>query len=113
MRYRKKVIITNLKNSFPDKTSKEIEAIASEFYQNLADIIVEVVKMRTLSAEDLKKRVKLNAELPIKYLQEKNKCHPAFYATPEVTPEALIESTLVFVDESQDLTCQQNINILV
>jgi len=71
MRYRKKVIITNLKNSFPDKTSKEIEAIASEFYQNLADIIVEVVKMRTLSAEDLKKRVKLNAELPIKYLQEK------------------------------------------
>jgi len=70
MRYRKKVIITNLKNSFSDKTPKEIEAIANDFYSNLADIIVEVVKIRTLSTKVLQKRVKLNAELPNKYFRE-------------------------------------------
>lgn len=71
MRYRKKVIISNLKHSFPEKSAKEINTIANDYYHNLADIIVETIKIRTLSLGSLHKRVKLNATLPNKYFSEK------------------------------------------
>src|SRR6185312_2868663 len=68
--YRKKVIISNLKHSFPDKSDKEIHAITRDFYRNLSDIIVESIKIRTLSLKNLEKRVKVNAELPNNYFGE-------------------------------------------
>lgn len=57
IRYRKQVVLMNLKNSFPDASEKEIRKIARDFYHNLADIIVETMKALTLSPEELKKRV--------------------------------------------------------
>lgn len=60
IKYRKKLVIQNLKNSFPEKKEAEIQKIAKEFYTNLMDILVETVKSLSMRPEDFKKRVKLN-----------------------------------------------------
>lgn len=54
--YRKKVVVTNLKKSFPEKSNKEIEVITKKFYSYLCDLIVETLKIPTLTKEDLEKR---------------------------------------------------------
>lgn len=41
--YRKKVVLRNLRCSFPEKTEKEISDIAKGFYRHFADIIVETI----------------------------------------------------------------------
>ena len=43
--YRKKVVYTNLRNSYPDKTEAEIHSIAIQFYKNLFDTLTEMVKL--------------------------------------------------------------------
>ena len=57
--YRKQVVFENLKQSFPDKKDAELRKIAKGFYRNLADVIVETIKLLTISPERLKKRVLL------------------------------------------------------
>jgi Kdo2-lipid IVA lauroyltransferase/acyltransferase len=59
IRYRKDVIIQNLKNSFPEKTDAERKAIMKGFYQNFADIIMETFKSMRLTREEAIKRVKI------------------------------------------------------
>lgn len=56
LKYRKKVIMGNLTNSFPGKSQKEIKAIARGYYHFLCDVIVETVKTLTISPEHLKRR---------------------------------------------------------
>ena len=58
VKYRKKIVFKNLHNSFPNKSDSEIKQIARHFYQNLAQIAVEVLKAYSMPAEDIKKRVK-------------------------------------------------------
>lgn len=70
-KYRKKVIYENLKKSFPEKSEEEIKTITQQFYRNLADILVEILKVLSLSEKELAKRVRiLNPELPKKYLDK-------------------------------------------
>lgn len=62
--YRKKVVVANLTNSFPDKSDQEINAIAKQFYKHLADIIVESVKFFSISKKQATKRLEvINTEL--------------------------------------------------
>ena len=42
-KYRRQLVMSNLENAFPDKSEKERETIAKEFYQNLCDSIFETV----------------------------------------------------------------------
>src|SRR5271157_3921116 len=56
--YRKKVVYTNLRNSFPDKSEKEIRKIVHKFYHNLCDLFIEVIKVRTISQKKLLKRLR-------------------------------------------------------
>ncbi|MBR5643328.1 MAG: lysophospholipid acyltransferase family protein [Salinivirgaceae bacterium] len=44
--YRKKVIITNLTKSFPEKSQKEIKRIARRYYRHLSYMIIEAVNLR-------------------------------------------------------------------
>ena len=37
--YRKKVVLENLRNSFPDKSEQEIKQIGKGFYKNFCDVI--------------------------------------------------------------------------
>lgn len=62
--YRKKVVFTNLRNSFPSKPEKELKAIAKRFYRFLIDLLFETLKGVTLTEKELLKRLKLvNPEL--------------------------------------------------
>lgn len=54
--YRRKVIFDNLKNSFPDKSIKEIKLIQKQFYKNFADYLVETLKSFSISDEELERR---------------------------------------------------------
>ncbi len=47
----------NLKNSFPGKSDSELIKIEKEFYRNLCDYAVEMLKLLTISRSELKKRV--------------------------------------------------------
>ena len=57
IRYRRKVVRKNLVNSFPEKSLKEIIAIEKGFYAWFCDYVVETIKLRTMSAEELQKRM--------------------------------------------------------
>ena len=58
--YRKKVVFQNLKRSFPNKSEKEIKKIAIKFYHNLCDIVIETIKIKTISKKNLLKRIRYN-----------------------------------------------------
>lgn len=57
--YRKKVAFKNLKNSFPEKSEEEIQEIAKRFYRYFPDLIVEVIKMFSISKTEVEKRIEL------------------------------------------------------
>ncbi len=67
--YRKKVVLQNLRNAFPEKPETEIKGIGKQFYKNLADIIFEILKLGTITPKELGSRVQYkNPELLQPYL---------------------------------------------
>lgn len=54
--YRKKVVFSNLQNSFPEKSPEEIKKIAKSFYKHLSDTLVETIKTLSMSLNQMKKR---------------------------------------------------------
>jgi Kdo2-lipid IVA lauroyltransferase/acyltransferase len=62
--YRKKVVTENLRNSFPEKSAKEIAFIGRKFYRHLADLFIETLKLTHLTNKELTKRFTIkNPEL--------------------------------------------------
>lgn len=55
--YRKKVVRTNLRNSFPDKSAGELKTIEHKFYRYLCDYMLEDVKMLRMSQKELCRRM--------------------------------------------------------
>jgi KDO2-lipid IV(A) lauroyltransferase len=55
VKYRTKVVFTNLRNAFPDKGEKEIKQIARQFYRHLADIFLEVIKTQGMSPKGIRR----------------------------------------------------------
>lgn len=55
-RYRKKVVLSNLRNSFPVKSEEEIQALASAFYHHFTDILLESLKGLRLPKAELQRR---------------------------------------------------------
>jgi len=69
--YRKKVVQTNLKNAFPEKTPSELKTIERKFYRHLADLFAEIIKLPNLSNSALLKRCRIeNIELLEKLCNE-------------------------------------------
>ncbi|MEI7491812.1 MAG: lysophospholipid acyltransferase family protein [Bacteroidota bacterium] len=56
MGYRKKVILSNLKGSFPRLTDKELDVVVGNVYKNLADILAEGIKGFTMLPATVRKR---------------------------------------------------------
>lgn len=50
--YRTKVVRTNLRNSFPDKSAEELKTIERRFYRYICDYMLEDVKMMRMSEKD-------------------------------------------------------------
>jgi len=57
--YRKEVVLTNLRNSFPEKQEVEIRSIAKKFYQWFCDLTLETIKTLTISPGAVRERVEL------------------------------------------------------
>lgn len=53
----------NLLQAFPEKSDKERIQIAKKFFRNLSDMMVETVKMMSISLHNLKKRVSFDPGL--------------------------------------------------
>lgn len=49
--YRKEVVLTNLRNSFPEKSEAEIKQLCKDYYHYLCDITLETFKTLTISKE--------------------------------------------------------------
>ena len=56
--YRKKVVYTNLRKSFPGKTEKEYKTIAKGFYHHFGDMIIESLKSFTMTEAQIVERYK-------------------------------------------------------
>lgn len=70
--YRKKVVLQNLNNSFPEKSTEEIECIANRFYHHFCDLIVESIALFSLSEAKARERFKpRNIELLNKLYDQK------------------------------------------
>ncbi len=57
VRYRRELVYKNLRNSFPDKSEKEIEALAKKFYHHFCDYIVETIKLLHISDDEIRRRM--------------------------------------------------------
>ncbi|WP_426490672.1 lysophospholipid acyltransferase family protein [Hymenobacter sp. 102] len=57
VRYRRRVVLENLRNSFPEKSEAEIARLANQFYWHFAQVMVETIKLAGMPAQELKKRV--------------------------------------------------------
>ena len=98
--YRKKLVVKHLKETFPEKTDREIRALTRKFYLNLADQIIEGIKGLGMGRQALLERYRyLNPEVAQAYTStgrsvilcmghyanwEWNTIMPAAFGVPEV-----------------------------
>lgn len=73
--YRKKVVRENLKKSFPQKHQTELLLIEKQYYKHMVDVIIETLKLTTISKRQLMQRVSFkNLEL-IEQLKKENRSY--------------------------------------
>src|SRR6218665_2579715 len=58
--YRKNVVRTNLRTSFPEKSIREIIIIEKKYFKFLAELIFEIIELTTISEAETLKRVKFS-----------------------------------------------------
>ncbi|MDE6555878.1 MAG: lysophospholipid acyltransferase family protein [Duncaniella sp.] len=69
--YRRKIIRENLRNSFPGITDEQIKEIEHDFYGQLADNVVETVRLLSMSDKEIDRRVTVTGgELVDKFASE-------------------------------------------
>lgn len=63
VKYRRDIVLDNLRHSFPSKSEKELLQIAKRFYRNLTDTFIETIKMLSVSDRFLEKHFSGNWEV--------------------------------------------------
>lgn len=58
VRYRREVVRTNLRNSFPEKSEQERKQIERAFYKHLADVFIETLSLASVSEHQIRQRMK-------------------------------------------------------
>lgn len=72
VRYRRKVVMQNLVESFPDKGPRQLRYIAKEFYLNFADYVVETIRLGGISEREISSRITYeNLSLVTDYLKDR------------------------------------------
>lgn len=61
LRYRRRVIMTNLRNSFPDKSENDLLKICRGTYRNLVEQIINTLSKSGISNEELQRRMIVRA----------------------------------------------------
>jgi KDO2-lipid IV(A) lauroyltransferase len=75
VRYRRRTVGNNLKNSFPDKTETELRRLERRFYHHFADYIIETIKLAHISQKELLCRANIrNPELIYDLLDKGHTC---------------------------------------
>lgn len=71
--YRVKVVRTNLKNAFPEKSDAERKKIERDFYHHFCDYFVETIKLLHISDEEIRERMVFkNMELVEELMKDGN-----------------------------------------
>jgi KDO2-lipid IV(A) lauroyltransferase len=70
--YRKKVIETNLKKSFPELSKNDIRVVRNKFYRHFADLVIEGIKNLTITKRELANRFVLKNPELITQFTDKN-----------------------------------------
>ena len=60
LRYRRRMVATNLRNAFPEKSEAERKQIARDFYHQFCDIIVEIIYAPSCSDEEKRQRLDIS-----------------------------------------------------
>lgn len=71
--YRKKVVCLNLRNSFPEKSNKDIKSITRKFYRHLFDQMIESIALMHMSPRKILKHNRFKNPEVIEDLYKKNK----------------------------------------
>lgn len=58
IRYRRKIVFENIRNSYPEKEIKEIRRMEKAFYHHFCDYIVETIKLLHISDDEMRKRAR-------------------------------------------------------
>jgi KDO2-lipid IV(A) lauroyltransferase len=104
--YRRKMVMNNLRNSFPEKSADELRRIEKDFYKNLCDYGVEMLKLFTISREQLAKRmVFTNPEIVLNHL--KNNQSVIFLASHQFNWEWLLTGASLVYPSQIDFVYQQ------
>lgn len=72
VRYRRRVVRLNLRNSFPDKTEAELREIERRFYHYICDYLLEEVKTLRISFEELCRRMEYHNKEEFLEMMEKH-----------------------------------------
>lgn len=56
LRYRREVVMDNLRRSFPALSPEELQAVMKRFYRQLTDMMVETLKLLSISERSLRRR---------------------------------------------------------
>lgn len=73
IRYRRNVIMTNLRNSFPDKSERELRHICALNYRNLTEQIINIISQSGISDKRLRRRIRFNnAEEVLREVGDRN-----------------------------------------
>ncbi|RBL93689.1 lysophospholipid acyltransferase family protein [Chitinophaga flava] len=72
--YRKKVVLENMKQAFPEKSPEEIRRLAKKYYRNLTDMMVETIKLLTMSKQQLQERFTCDLSVLHKLYAEGKSC---------------------------------------
>jgi KDO2-lipid IV(A) lauroyltransferase len=59
VKYRRSVVKTNLRNSFPEKTRSEITVLERECYSHICDLVVESIRLFSMTEEEALRRCKI------------------------------------------------------
>nr|WP_297167171.1 lysophospholipid acyltransferase family protein [uncultured Dysgonomonas sp.] len=94
VRYRRKVVKENLKNSFPDKNDKELLKLERDFYHHFCDYFVETIKLLHITDEEIQKRITFkNIELVAELMKDGNSAimYLGHYGNWEWVPSITLE----------------------
>ena len=58
VRYRRRVVRTNLANSFPHYSAQQLGRVERRFYRFFCDYVVETLKILTISREEMQRRMR-------------------------------------------------------
>ena len=55
--YRRRLVLENMRNAFPDKSEQELIRLEKKFYRHFCDYIVETIKLLHISDEEMRRRM--------------------------------------------------------